>query len=79
MWQVGPAFVGVRNCISQSAEGKARLEADARLIAAAPDLLAALEAIKALGGVHEAPTAFKAAWREAMQLASGAITKAKGE
>jgi hypothetical protein len=53
---------------------------DARLIAAAPDLLAALESLALVVGL----TAFKhesqrAVLQEAVDLASAAIAKAKGE
>ena len=54
------------------------LEADARLIAAAPDLLAALEAVTAcLRGFH-ASDDFGPLDDEAIDAAFDAITKAKG-
>ena len=54
-------------------------EANARLIATAPELLEALESIENMAGHHEAPASFKHVWREAILTAQAAIKKAKGE
>lgn len=52
---------------------------DARLIAAAPDLLEALEALVAEQNGPPLPGRHEASWREAMAKAEAAIAKAKGE
>ena len=59
-------------------EIKAAEHPDARLIAAAPDLLAACQAMLAHGCGGDYPLGRVAAWEEAVSLAEAAIAKATG-
>ncbi len=59
--------------------GWARAEADARLIAAAPELLEALRWIAVLSPDHPPPGILPMAWRAALNAASAVIAKATGE
>ncbi len=56
-----------------------RTEADAYLIAAAPDLLAAVKALLAYGAGGEYPPGVVAAWDKAVEDAEAAIAKAEGK
>ena len=65
-------------CDDPKCEEDARTIANCNLIAAAPDLLSALQAIFSMGDAHDADS-----WNwdsaEAMRQARAAIAKAKGE
>lgn len=54
-------------------------DADARLIAAAPDLLAACEAICNLGKAPIGPDSFRLHLRDAIAQAVAAVAKVRGE
>lgn len=78
MWSIGPAYLGGDG---PEKEGLERMEADARLIAAAPDLLAALKTFVAeyVELVESGDAGFWDAEEEAKVIAArAAIAKAEG-
>ena len=89
-WELCPRFGGNENAISivgddsiiatiwdRDAHGKERpVSANARLIAAAPDLLEALEAIRAMLAGHAGQPNF---YGDVFKIADAAISKATGQ